>query len=75
MSRSICIYERNGWRLTSYGNGWAYLLEDLEMIPHSVWLQDDDALYFRGSVMDDDGWLLDGCEERFADYSDVMQPT
>lgn len=73
--RQVCIYDRNNWRLTSYGNGWAYLLEDLEgETPHSVWLQDDDANYFRESVMDDDGWLYDSCEERFADYADVMQP-
>ncbi len=71
--KQVCVYERNGWRLTSYGNGWAYLLEDTEGPQlRSAWFQDEDAGVFRDRVMDSDGWLVDGCEERFADYSEVM---
>ena len=72
MTRTV-IYDRNDWRLTSYGNGWAYLLEDLEDEPRSVWFQDDDAQQFRDGIMDSSGFLSRYVEERFADYSDVMQ--
>jgi hypothetical protein len=44
------IYDRNGFRLTSYGNGWAYLLEwldDAGKRDKSVWFQDDAATAFR----------------------------
>jgi hypothetical protein len=69
----VCIYDRNGWRLTSYGNGWAYLLEDTEADSHkSAWFQDDDATEFASQVMSEDGFMVDNCEERFADYSEVM---
>ena len=69
--RSIVIYERDGWRLTSFGNGWAYQLDDMES-GTSAWFQDDDAREFASRVMDSDGWLVDNCAERFADYSEVM---
>jgi hypothetical protein len=72
--RSTVIHQRNGWALTSYGNGWAYSLALTENEKtKSVWFQDDDANEFRARVMDDEGWLLDDAEERFADYSEVMR--
>ena len=71
MPKGIEIYARNGWRLVSYGNGWAYCLLDEES-RQSAWFQDDDAREFASHVMDSDGWLVDNCEERFADYSEVM---
>ncbi len=70
--KHACNYDRNGWRLTSFGNGFAYLLEDTEN-KREVWFQGDDADYFRGHVIGEDGFLVDNCEERFADYSDVMR--
>jgi len=66
----VVVYERNGWKLTSYGRGAAYLLE---CGGKRVFLQGDDADIFRGEVMEDDGFLRDSCEERFADYSGVME--
>lgn len=63
------IYERNGWRLVSFGNGAAYALH---CGSKSCFFQGDDAEAFRERTMDADGWLVDNCEERFDDYSDVM---
>lgn len=71
--QQVTIYDRNGWHLKSYGNGWGYWLTDTEN-KCSAWFQDDDAQAFRDAVMDSDGWLVDNCEERFADYSEIMQP-
>lgn len=67
----ITIYDRNGWRLVSYGRGWAYELTDTQT-GESCWFQDDDASEFASHIMDADGWLVDNVEARFADYSDVM---
>lgn len=64
------IYERNGWLLESEGNGAFYTLRHGT---RSVFFQGDDSDEFRLRVMDADGWLVDNCEERFGDYSDVMQ--
>lgn len=66
---AIVIFDRDGWKLTSYGRGAAYLLE---CDGKSVFFQDDDASHFRSSVMDVDGWLFDHATELFGDYSEVM---
>jgi hypothetical protein len=71
MTSQVVIYERNGWKLTSYGNGWAYVLENT-VDDTSLWVQDDDAGAFRDAVMTPEGWLVEKCEERFGDYSEVM---
>lgn len=42
----IVIYRRQGYVLTSYGNGWAYRLRH-EPSKASLWVQDDDAATFR----------------------------
>lgn len=73
MTSIVRIYDRNGWQVTSYGNGWAYSLRDV-IGNKSAWFQDDDAEDFRARTMDEAGWFFDNCEERFADYSDIMQP-
>lgn len=73
MPSFIRIYDRNGWIVTSYGNGWAYSLHDV-VSKKSAWFQDDDAHEFRARVMGQDGFFVDNCEDRFADYSDIMQP-
>lgn len=67
------VYERNGWLVRSYGNGWAYELRDTQEGTY-VWFQDDDAHAFRERVMDEQGFFHDACEDGFADYGDVMQP-
>ena len=70
--RSITvILERDGWKLTSYGYGAAYLLEDT-VNKRSVFFQDDDASEFSARIHDDNGFFVDHVEERFADYSEVM---
>lgn len=67
----INIYDRNGWQLFSQGNGaFYYLVWERSM---SVFFQGDDADEFRSRVMDADGFLIDRCEERFDDYSEVMK--
>lgn len=68
--RQGIIYNCNGWVVTSYGNGTAY---ELRRDDKSVFLQGDDTQAFRDSTMDADGYFLDDCEERFGDYSDVME--
>jgi hypothetical protein len=68
-TRVVKIYERNGWRVTSFGRGTAYLLE---YGTRSVFLQGDDAIDFEIETMDKDGFFHDHCEERFADYSEIM---
>ena len=68
----ITIYDRNGWKLESYGHGWGYALIDTQN-NKSAWFQDDDASYFADNIMDDNGLLVKNVEERFADYSDVME--
>lgn len=73
--RSIILYDRNDWAVTSYGNGTAYALE--LMTPTallSVFFQGDDAEYFRNNTMGEDGFFVDNVEERFADYLAVMEP-
>lgn len=50
MTNAVVIYWRNGFRLTSYGNGWAHLLEWLNSSGErekSVWFQDDSSTDFR----------------------------
>ena len=46
MSNGVTIYDRNGFILTSYGNGWAYALKD-NSSGRDAWFQDDDATEFR----------------------------
>ena len=70
-STQATIYNRNGWELTSYGNGAAYLLRRDNK---SVFLQGDDAHLFRVAVMGDDGFMTDHCEDAFDDYVPVMIP-
>lgn len=70
-TKQMEIYNRNGWRLVSFGNGAAYALHD-DQDHKSVFFQGDDAECFRGNCMDNEGWLIDNCEERFGDYSEVM---
>lgn len=72
--RTTTIYARNGWTLTSHGNGWAYLLEFSHPngSKSSAWFQDDDAEAFRANTTGEDGFFVNHVEERFADYSDVM---
>lgn len=69
----VTVYEHNGWRLVSYGNGAAYTLHD-DQHKRSVFFQGDDAEIFRSRIMNEAGWLNDYCEECFADYIDIMQP-
>lgn len=66
------LLERNGWRLTSYGNGAAYLLEDTAL-GKSVFFQCEEADAFRDEVMTDGGWLRPTAELIFAQYSEVME--
>lgn len=75
--KSTTLYARNGWTVTSYGNGWAYLLEfsRADGSKSSAWFQDDDAEAFRADTMGEDGFFVDRVEERFADYADVMEAT
>lgn len=70
MRPAVTIYDRNGWVLTSQGNGAFYMLRHGT---RSVFFQGDDADEFRARTTDAEGWLIDNCEERFDDYSDVMQ--
>jgi len=72
MPSFVKIYDRHGWQVTSYGNGWAYSLVDT-MSRKSAWFQDDDAQAFRDNTMGPDGFFVDAVEDRFADYSDIMQ--
>lgn len=66
----VKIYDRNGWTLTSYGNGWGY---KLECDGRSVWFQDDDAAYFHERIInEDDGVLVNNVEDRFSDYWEVI---
>jgi hypothetical protein len=44
--RACVIAEGETFKLTSYGNGWAYALED-KAARLSVYVQDDDASQFR----------------------------
>ena len=67
--RATLIYDRKPWALTSFGNGWAYLLESGGK---SAWFQDDDASEFASHVMDADGSFFEGVDALFADYSDVL---
>ena len=46
LMKKTTIYERNGYRLISYGNGWAYEIQDM-VHNKSAWLQDEDAHQFR----------------------------
>lgn len=64
---SIVIYARNGWTLTSFGNGWGYLLE-CSSTRQSVFFQDDAARQFGADIMGDAGWPTAKVEERFTAY-------
>lgn len=75
----VVIYERNGFRLTSFGNGWAYLLEWLDETgkrAKSVWMQDEDASTFRGYRFDP-AFSRDDSDDAIADvfstYEDIAQ--
>lgn len=76
--RQIEIYSRETrgehWRVVSYGNGTAYLLECVwRGEKTSVFFQGDDAAEFRERTMGDDGFFIDDVERVFADYSDAME--
>lgn len=75
MPRETIIYERNGWRLTSYGNGAAYLLEDVAQHKSVFFQYGDDASTFRAEYIKAQGARRD--PERatlrlFSDYAEVM---
>lgn len=71
--KQVIIYDRNGWRVTSFGNGTAYVLEHLSAAGLKVaTFQGEDALTFETDTMSE-GWFLDNCEDRFADYSEIME--
>lgn len=70
MRAPIEIYNRNGWIVTSQGNGLFYVLRHGT---RSVLFQGDDALQFESEAMDAAGCWRDTCEQRFDDYVDVMQ--
>lgn len=70
MRAPVEIYSNNGWTVTSQGNGAFYVLRHGR---HSVLFQGDDALQFETDTMDSAGCWRDRCEERFGDYTDVMQ--
>lgn len=59
--KTVTIYSHNNWCVTSFGNGWGYLLEDVENRT-SAWFQDNDASAFRANVMDNEGWFFDRVE-------------
>lgn len=69
--KQVVIYDHNGWRVTSYGNGTSYTLANTKT-GKSVGFQGDDAEIFRNDTMDSAGCWRDSCEARFADYSEVM---
>jgi hypothetical protein len=73
MSTQVVIYERNGWRLTSYGRGAAYLLEDTARSRSVFFQYGDDAGCFHDSIYGADGWLIDNVEDIFGCYTEVMQ--
>ena len=70
MKPPVTIYARHGWTLASQGNGAFYTLS---REGRSVFFQGDDAEDFRARAMDDDGFLVDHCEEVFSEYEGVMQ--
>lgn len=67
--RSIIIYNKYGWTVTSWGRGTAY---ELRYGSCSVFFQGDDAEDFRREMMDEDGWFHDHATELFKNYSGVM---
>ena len=67
-TKQTVIHDHDGWRVTSYGNGAAYLLEDTQNNT-SVFFQGDDALQFEGEL-DEIG--LTEAPEVFERYSEVM---
>ncbi len=71
MTGPVVVLHRNGWRVTSWGNGWAYLLE---YIPDntSLWMQDEAATEFAEDTMEH-GFFRDDCEQRFADLAPIME--
>lgn len=70
MFAPVTIYNQNGWVLTSQGNGAFYVLRHGTRV---ISFQGDDAVQFENEIMDSAGCFRDRCEERFADYSEVMQ--
>lgn len=73
--KQTVIYNRNGWRVTSYGNGTSYTLENTAT-GKSVCFQGDDATAFSKEFMHAAGYWrapLAAIEERFGDYSEVME--
>lgn len=76
-SRETIIAEREGFRVTSYGNGAAYLFENIEA-KRDIFFQGDDATQFR------DEWDAYEASARFAecalgqlwdDYSEASTPS
>lgn len=60
-----CIYARNGWRVTSYGRGAAFLIEQG---PMSTFVQGDDAALFDAEL---DTALEYDCVDRMLEEYEV----
>ncbi len=70
-SPPITIFQHNGWKLDSYGNGAAYALSVNDV---SVFFQGEDAAEFRNRFDAADKIGLSAIIWLFHDYSDVMSP-
>lgn len=79
--KAVVIHDRNGFRLTSYGNGWAHLIEWVDeegMREKSVWLQDEDSTIFRAEydaaqAIEDEGRSEQVTQDVFGNYECVAQ--
>jgi hypothetical protein len=72
MAQETIIFEAHGWRVTSYGNGAAYLLEDVAL-GKSVFIQyGDDASAFRAEFDAADRIDVATVVRLFCAYSEVM---
>lgn len=69
----VTIYQRCGWKLDSYGNGWGYTLTDLAT-QTSCWFQDEDAAEFRARF-DASFELGDDCamDDMLCEYLPLME--
>lgn len=65
--KSAVILDTPAWRITSYGNGVAYAVEDVRL-GKSVHLQGEDASEFSNELHVGDREWQDVC----ADYAEVM---
>lgn len=66
--KSAVILDTPAWRITSYGNGIAYAIQDVR-IGKSVLLQGDDASEFSDELHAGDREWQDIC----ADHTEVME--